>query len=432
MTVIQNALVFMLYLFAGTHAVPKMRLSLLGFSTPYSILIFYTIIFVAFLKIIGERGKVKFPPTLLTAFAIYYFSIVLSSNFAKDIDGELLFKWFLFPLMPICISLIGNKLNTIKYALVLFMVSGFCVFLYGIYGFVTWKVGDPLQHTLGYFGVTYEASSRNGDMLYFQSTFWILAAISLYADRVSRILRILCGFLAAMVAGGLVLSLARGAWISAVLTFIAVIFIQKSLRKSYGIFQVKYFKTKLTVILLFITALLSVFLFTAGDDYKQLLAARTDSISTLSEEGGNSNLARTRLLLKAAEVAVKHPFGVGPWNLKYYLEDFYMTGLASAENVYFQVVAEEGIVGLVAYLYILLWTYKRLYRHLSIIKQSSDQWVGWSLICILINWSAYGLFNIMIETLWYWLGISLAVALGTTVTTIRREEKSDCKTYQTG
>lgn len=211
------------------------------------------------------------------------------------------------------------------------------------------------------------------------------------------------------------LSLARGAWISAAITVIATIFMQRSMKKSYGIPQAKYLKTKLIVIS-FVTFILTLaFLSTAGDEYRNLLSTRTDSISTLSEEGGNSNLARTRLLKKTAEIAVKHPLGIGPWNLKYYLDDFYMSGLASAENIYFQLVAEQGLIGLGSYLFILVWTVKRLYRFLIINRQSPDRWVGWCLMFILINWSAYGLFNIMIETLWYWLGISLAIALANIV-----------------
>lgn len=415
MKTIQISFIFILYLLAGTHAIPLMRVSFLGFSTPYSILVFYIIMLIVLFKIIVDKAKIKFPPALFTAFMCYFFSIILSACFAKQLDWEVLFKWFFFPLMPICICLIGNRLKTIKYALILFMISGVCVFVYGVYGFVTWEVGDPLQHALGFFGITYEASTRNGDMLYLQSTFWILVAISLYAESVNKPVRILCGILAAMLALGLVLSLARGAWVSGAITVIAIIFMQHSLRIKHGIPQARFLKTKLLVIFLLIFSLIFVFLSTVGDEYNTLLSARKDSISTFSEEGGNSNLARYRLLLVTSQIAASHPLGVGVWNLKYHLDDFYISGLASAENVYFQIVAEQGLIGLVSYLFILIWTARRLYRFIIINKKSSDQWVGWSLMCILINWSAYGLFNIMIETLWYWLGMSLAVALANMV-----------------
>ena len=149
-----------------------------------------------------------------------------------------------------------------------------------------------------------------------------------------------------------------------------------------------------------------------GGEYQELLASRVDSISSLSEEGGNSNLARTLLLVKVADIAITHPLGVGVWNLKYYLTDFYISGLASAENIYLQLLAEQGILGLGSYLFVLGLIGKRLYIYIAICGNSADRWVGFCLICVLINWSIYGMFNIMIETLWYWLGISLAVAAG--------------------
>jgi len=404
-----NFLIFILFLLSGTHAIPALRISMLGFSTPYSILTFYIIVVLVIGKVVADRGRMKFPPALFAGFMIYFFSIVVSGCFAVQLDNEVLFKWFFFPLMPICIALIADRVDLIKKSLVLFMISGVCVFFYGIYGFVTWNVGDIWQHTLGYFGVTYEGSSRNGDMLYLQSTFWILVAISLYAEGVRKSLRVLCAVLAAMVGMGLILSLARGAWLSGLITVVALIAIQRSLKRAHGVPQTKFLKLKLAVISLLIFGLLSLFNSIAGDDYQKLISARTDSMATLSEDGGNSNLARSRLLMKASEIAITHPLGVGVWNLKYHLEDFYMTGLASAENIYFHMAAEQGFIGLGSYLFILAWTGKRLYRYLIICKQSSERWVGWCLMCILINWTAYGLFNIMIETLWYWLGISLAV-----------------------
>ncbi|MBJ6801936.1 O-antigen ligase family protein [Geomonas propionica] len=412
---LRNLLIFALFLLSGTHAVPALRVSMLGFSTPYSILVFYLIIFVVLLKVVADRGRIRFPAALMCGFVVYYFSVAVSNCFAVEVDKEALFKWFFFPLMPVCIALIADRVELLKKSLLLFAISGFCVFCYGIYGFVTWNVGDFWQHTLGYFGVTYEASSRNGDMLYLQSTFWILVAIALYADRVSGWLRLFCAVLAAMVGMGLVLSLARGAWISGVLTVVALVVVQRMLNKELGVPQSSYLKTKLVVITLLLAGLLYLFTSTVGQDYQQLLSSRTDSISTLSEGGGNSNLARTRLLIRAAEVAVTHPLGVGIWNLKYYLDNFYITGLASAENIYFHMAAEQGVMGLAAYLFILGWTGRRLYRYLAVTGHGSDKWVGWCLLCILTNWSLYGLFNIMIETLWYWSGMSLAIAAATLV-----------------
>ena len=407
---IRNIPIFVLFLLAGTHAVPEFRLPILGSSTPYSILIFYFIIYMALLKVVADRGGVKFSATLLFGFFVYYTAIVLSSSFAVQIENEVLFKWLLFPLMPICIALTVDRVQLLKKSLVLFAISGFFVFCYGVYGFITWEVGDLDQHLLGYFGVTYEDSSRNGDVLYFQSTFWILLCIALYADRVSKLLRAFCGLLAVIVAVGLVLSLARGAWISGVLTVIALLAIQRSIKRKFGIAQSSYQKTKLMMIALFLAGFLYIFVAMVGGDYQELLASRIDSFSTLSEEGGSSNLARYRLLMRATEVAITHPLGVGVWNLKYYLTDFYMSGLASAENIYIHMLAEQGLLGVGAYLFILGWTGRRLYRFIAICGHGSDKWVGWCLMCILINWSLYGLFNIMIETLWYWLGISLTVA----------------------
>lgn len=414
----QNILVFIMYLLAGTHAVPALRVSFMGMSTPYSILIFYILILITFIRITVDREMIKFPVKLFNAFLFYYFSIALSTCFAEEINWEVLIKWLFFPIMPFCISMIANRAVIIKYALVLFMISGLCVFVYGIYGFITWNVGEPSQHALGYFGVTYEESSRNGDMLYFQSTFWILLSISLVANNINKYIRYLCSFLAMLVASGLILGLARGAWISAIITVITATLMQRFLEKKHSVLQLKLLKTKLIFISLLVFSLMFVFISTADKEYFGLLSSRTDSITTFSEEGGNSNLARYMLLLKVSEIAASNPFGVGVWNLKYHLKDFYLSGLASAENIYFHMLAEQGFIGLVAYLFILIWTIKRLYRYIITNQQSSELWLGWCLMLILINWCAYGFFNIMIETLWYWLGISLAIALTTSVTPI--------------
>lgn len=412
---IRNIPIFALFLLAGTHAVPELRLSIFGFSTPYSILIFYFVLSIALLKVVANRGKTKFSATLFHAFLVYYLSIAVSSIFAVQIDYELLFKWLLFPLIPICVALTVDRVRVLNKLLISFAISGFFVFCFGIYGFITEEVGDPLQHTFGYFGVTYEESSRNGDVLYFQSTFWILLSIALYADRVSKSLRAFCGLLAVMVAMGLVLSLARGAWLSGALTVIALVAIQRSVKRKSGVTERVNLPTKLAMIMLFLAGFLYIFISTVEGDYQQILTSRTDSFSTFSEEGGNSNLARYLLLMRAAEVAITHPLGVGVWNLKYHLTDFYISGLASAENIYIHMLAEQGLLGVGAYLFILGWIGRRLYRFIVICGSGSDKWVGWCLMCILINWSLYGMFNIMIETLWYWLGISLTVAAGNLV-----------------
>jgi O-antigen ligase len=149
-----------------------------------------------------------------------------------------------------------------------------------------------------------------------------------------------------------------------------------------------------------------------GPEQAELIVDRFTMLSTLSTEGGNSNAARIDLVGRTFGIIAEHPLGVGVANVRYYLVDFFLGGVNHAENVYLQLCAEQGLFGVAIFLLLMGWLIVRLTHFVREMNlRPDDDWVGWALLGIAINWLFYGFFNSMVDSMWYWVVMSLGVSL---------------------
>jgi len=399
---IENGLLYLLYLTLGTYAIPALRIGSGEFAFPYAAYLIFVLLGVLVARLVKDQGSIYLSNALLMFTFVYLLSLVVSTSISQFPDLGMTVKSFFFTMTPFLVACVSDKVKFVRRAIICLGISGFVVFLFGAYGFVTGEIGSQSEHLLGYFGVTYEPATRNSDMLFLQSTFWILLSILLFGTR-SR-MRIVYAVGVALLAAGMFLSLVRGTWITTSLTLLIIMVIGSRYRP-----QIRYvFPLFLVVVVVCLTGIT----FLLGQEQVHLIVNRFSTLSTLSIDGGNSNLARIDLAGRILRIIPEHPFGVGVANVRFYLADFPFGVVNHAENVYLQLCVEQGIFGVAIFLLLLGWILSRLSWFVRDTNHRPEEvWVGWALLGIVINWLFYGLFNLMIDSMWYWLVMSLAVSL---------------------
>jgi O-antigen ligase len=414
---IEEFLVYALYLTLGTYAVPTLRLGDTS-AVPYAVGFAFIIAGIVGLDWLLGRSRIRVPRRLGWGASIFAASIGISILFASQPNVALSLKYVLYVLSAVLIVIVATRPQMIEKTLICLAISSLAVFAYGAYGYFTGETGDPIQHSFGYFGVTYTDSTRNGDMLYFQTAFWIFGALFLFGER-KRFKLVWLG-LTGLIAIGIVMSLARGAWISTGFAFLLIIW-QSGRVKRRTVFRTA------TILGLIGIFLASLFYLLNGDqlnlghnavtpsvteDTWGLVTDRFNSIFVLSNAGGNSNQVRIDLTGKAIELALANPLGVGVGNARYYLTGIVGVEVVNhVENEYLQLLIEQGILGLGAYLALIAWLIGGGLRCAKAGKSPGQaEWVGWALTGIMINWGIYGVFNIMHESTWFWLVMGLAMA----------------------
>lgn len=389
-----NALVYLLYVTLFLYAVPTIRYSGFENAIPYTVIITGVLwVFIIF-KIL-HIGKIFISRKILTITYIFIISSLFSLLFANYPNYYMTLKYGLFFLTPMVISLAIDKKDTLDMTLRLFLLSGVVVFIYGLYGYITGNIGIPSEHALNYFGVTYLESTRNSDMLYLHSTFYILLAYVLFNKDIK--FRFTANVLIAFLGTGMLLSFSRGTWISVLLTIIIMLL---AYRKRIIIHNWQLF------LLFFMFLLIPLILSFLINGIDILLKERLATFLSMSTEGGNSNLARVVLINKSINIALTHPWGVGIGNFRYYITDFAWGSINHAENAYLQILVEQGIFGLFALISLFAWMIVTVNR---IIKTSST-WIAVGFSLIIINWIIYSIFNVIYDHLWFWFVIGLIAA----------------------
>ena len=304
------------------------------------------------LTVLPVSGMLRSPRALyLSLFpAGYLLSIIISSIAAVKIDSAILLKAVLFALTPWLVSNAARSRRSLESLTWSLWAAGMCAFAYGVYGYITGNTGDPIQHSLGYFGITYTDSTRNGDMFYLQAPFWI----GLFAPDASRThLRWwLARVTAPLLALGMVFSLGRGCWLAMAVGGISV--------------GLRYAKTRrrrilgITAAFGALAVLLAWSMSISSPEAAERVTGRWATLFTLSEEGGNSNQARLGLARAVFDVYVSMPLGVGIGNARYHLRSSLGDVVNHAENSYLQLLLEQGPIGLIALTALLGGLIKRL------------------------------------------------------------------------
>ena len=280
-------------------------------------------------------------------------------------------------------------------------ITSLAVFLYGLYGYVTWQVGSLQQHmynTYGYFGVTYEPATRNGDTVYFITLFSLSFALAKKAPR--RATRVAGAVVAICAIAGIVLSLSRGAWIA---TGVGLVISALLLRKNAGGHE----RWKYVKVVCFVCLLLILTLRFIPDVAKDVVVSRFGTIFSMSTSEENSNAVRVEILLAAKEAIVEsYGLGVGVGNFAS-IAHLKMGADHNAENSYMQVLVEQGALGLIGICAMEWFLIKGL---LALVRRMSNDWVAEGLLLWVIILSLSMLFNNVLDFSWYWAVIALAGA----------------------
>lgn len=409
MSLVLRLLLYLNYLILGTYAIPQLRITLAGSAFPYSLVLCVVLALIVVPLALSSAFRTNtthhIPPSTsmrpmpALMILIFLLSIFLSTSVSYHPEWIDALKYAVLVLILVTIILSASRVTLIERSLLLLALSSFAVFLYGAYGYFTGAIGDPNEHTFGYFGVTYMPATRNGDLLYTQTCFWILLAFYLF--RRSARLRSLLLLPVIALAAAIVLSLARGAWISTGMTLLLVLLYSGRLKHAM----------RPLLLLLAIATGGAFIVWRMGPETSQLLTNRLLSLFTLSTEGGNSNLVRIDITHRVLNIIAVNPLGIGINNIRYYFENFWVWPVNHAENIYLQISAEQGWLGLCAYLLLLLWTLLQLKDFIRLHQHSTNEWIGWALLALIIDWSIYGLFNWLGASTWFWTVLALAVAL---------------------
>ncbi len=396
------------FLTLGVYAIPEAKIVGLTPAT-YAI----PILFLGFFLSISDPEQYKINLNFLSLCSLLTICVVVSlvasafPNYAYSYNLILLI--FIFYILTHFIS--KNVLSSLTVINCIFL-SSLLAFAYGIYGFVTWRTGELSQHTQGYFGISYLSSTRNGDVLYLFIPFWY-CLLKLIDRKQSGILH-KAGLLLLLtiVTICIILSFSRSAWVSLVVTISALVALLAWIR-----FEVII--SKLPVFFLIISILVPIY-FLSPQEFREPIDDRLISIfAPESSDKLNSNLEREDLMRQAVRVSLSSPiFGKGPGSTSHYLRYMYSGPANHAESVYFTILIELGIFGLISYLF-----FSAYYLKLFLARVKGDASFPLLLsFTLFASFSIHGLFNLMIDSLWFWSVMALAFGL-----VLKRNYKGETK-----
>lgn len=164
---------------------------------------------------------------------------------------------------------------------------------------------------------------------------------------------------------------------------------------------------------------------------------RFESIYTGNEKEGNSKQTRMTILEDAFEISIKHPFGIGVAAFPT-VRDHYFGRKQDTHNLYFEVLTNLGVQGLIVFLLLILRIFKTineneksLFKSLSLVSRSPPEALFWSEttfkeVTNYINFSLavanavkafivvrlfLGLFGMDLYEIYWWLAIGLTLSI---------------------
>ncbi len=393
---IKHILFLFFFITLGTYAIPSIRY----FNQPIPVFVFPPLLIIYLYESFTKKRKVSLVILLALSLLIFlsFFSALI--NIPHNLQKVMNLALFLSIFYLILSFLSGTDLPIKIYLRILF-ISTIFIFIYGIYGFFNWNVGEYIQHTFGYFGITYTTATRNGDMMFLFIPFWY-SLLSLLFKSESLFIRFFYASILFLISLGIIFSFARGAWIALFLTFIILVVVS-FLKKNR---PAKLFFRKLFIFFMFfvffgITILPQEIRYFVSSRFASIFNAdATDEIS--------SNSARKDIFQKSYNIILNNPlFGIGAGNTSKYLT--YEDGETAnhAENMFLTILIELGIFGLSVFI-LLLYLY--FYKYNQLTSLHFDFYVYYS-IAIFSTFIFYGIFNLMIDSLWFWVNLGISYSL---------------------
>jgi O-antigen ligase len=393
------AIAYLLFLTLGTYAVPEWRLSVGATAVPYAVALAAALAALGLVESAARRRRLLNAVRALAKWtALYVCATLISLVGCVAVDAELTVKAVLMAGFPLLAAVAHPSAVRCRRCILLLGVSSLAVLIYGVYGYITGAIGDPEQHRFGYLGVTYLASTRNGDSLYFQTLLWIaLAAAVLYPSR--RWLRFLLFVAALGAALGVILTQSRGAWIAVAVTGLV-------LQLRFRRFRLRVWNIVVSTVCLCIAVVYAAFF--SPEETMLLLNRRVATMATTTADYGNSNGTRLVIARGAFDIIAEHPiFGVGYANMRYFLPARVGLSINHAENTYLQVLAEQGSLGLGSFLGLLVWVIRGLLRLVSR-EERRFAWAAVALLALVVDFAVFAMFNNVLDNMWFWSIMALA------------------------
>lgn len=348
--------------------VTALRPTLLGVDFPLLVLVSITLAALAFFGAISLLQQAKLLDIdifLILIFFVYVFRSLFADNLVDVLLVSLKFAF------GIVIFFVFSRIKfeqTVFFLFYLFFSS--ITVLFYIYN--SYFVLGSLYLVNGISDVTQEGRNQFGLYLSTTSLLALSLAIQFWTTSSSRY-RILLLLSAAIHLTALLYSMSRGAWVSFVVCFLGSLLLRGQ-KKAFFHF---------VLFLLGIAVFLS-FAYTLDPDgvFGQTALAfelRFSSLLSFSDYAGDSILLREHLLQAALDEFSRNPvFGMG-------VENFSHTYGFATHNTYAQFLAEEGVVGLALFLFLIifvLWRFNFSLPHLFSLRFTVIQS---ALICYVIN-----------------------------------------------
>ena len=379
-TKIIKGLWFLIFFSLTSYAIPELRI--FGIPIPYIILIIILPFLVIEYKI---NNKLIYFNLLFILYILLSFFINILSN--SDIDYTI--RQLLYPLSTLVLANFLKEKYFTTCLLGLYF-SSILIFIYGLYGFLTWNVGDPIQHTFGYFGITYLESTRNGDLVYLiPGLFLSYIFMTNFKNKLSKFFN---GFLFILFFFSIIANQSRGGFIVIIFSFIYLFFNKKKYLDKMSLY------IKLFFIIISVT---SIFLFSKYFDqnsieiiserFLTIFSTNDNTVSTY-----NSNSDRIDILIFSLKIFFTNILGIGISGLSEKTNG----SLFHAENAFVSILVYYGFIGLFLFL-------STLYQIKRIINNNNISFNKIIVILFFYFLVIYSLFNLMIDMLPFWLLLGL-------------------------
>jgi len=414
---------------------PEFGLALVGFLLPFErfpsvdlggmnvkinfILILVVLVVYIFVK--GVRGELRIPKDP-TRFFVFLFLGAYTASIAVALNQSRAMQVYLSVVLMVIayftVTLVAQDVKTIKSTIKGILWGGLTVGIIGVYQFMGDMAGLPNSITLlkvgydkGTFGFA-RVQAASEEPLYFANYIFvpaILSLILLLRDKVSEVFnRFSSAILLVILLIDFVLALSRGAILAAAIVFVLIL-----------IFQFK----KIFRIKVIITAFMLAAIVLTGA-YLALLKSEPRAIDefvaqvTVKKKDTESVVLRLTTSAQAIEMFKRSPIlGVGPGNFGPVSQGNPPTkpeviGWRVVNNLYLEVLAESGAVGLGAFVLMIMVV---LVRSTLAYAKTKDTFLKAVILALILAFVAiliqYATFSpIYIFHFWFLIGLTAAVS----------------------
>lgn len=319
---------------------------------------------------------------------------LVANLWAEGVDGlrivtaSWIFLSYIF-MAPFLVTALGFvDIKTVKN--VFFLAVSVAV-LIGYYRFFSGTGGLPSEHLLGYWGIRYEPSTRNADVLYPI----VMNVIAFNGVLNSKHKYLVAFWLIIFVVAGIavLLSFSRGGWVAVLFSWLYLAY--KNGTKSKRQFYKRIFKPVAIIMVACI-----IFGFLAPNKYENRLVARLSSITKLKDSSDNSNLARIDILEASAIAILTHPIGSGSglFGSEVQVPSLNRAKIGNAENAWVTSGVEAGWVGFGSLVLLAVYLWKANRKNELVFEQTHYIYSGLTLAVLI-----YLLFNNEVNNLFFWM-----------------------------